>query len=90
MFVPDEHEVGFSTDYNMHVAEMKGEPHLLMRSMSKKMQAREFYYSIGPNVLPPRRRPEKRWRWAIQKVLHQVRSGKVKVSETTATNRSLY
>ena len=47
--------------------------------MAKRAAARDYYYSIGPNVLPSKRRPDKRWRWVMQKVLHLVRSGKVKV-----------
>mmetsp|Transcript_30601 Transcript_30601/g.42119 ORF Transcript_30601/g.42119 Transcript_30601/m.42119 type:complete len:1444 (+) Transcript_30601:29-4360(+) len=53
-----------------------------VKSMAKKAAARDYYYSIGPNVLPSKRRPDKRWRWAIQKVLHLVRSGKVKAGFT--------
>jgi hypothetical protein len=49
------------------------------KSMTKKIAARDFYYSVGPNVLPNRRAPAKRWRWAIQKVLHLARSQKIKV-----------
>lgn len=51
------------------------------KSMTKKIAARDFYYSVGPNVLPNRRSPAKRWRWAIQKVLHLARSQKIKVRQ---------
>lgn len=53
-----------------------------VKSMAKRAAARDYYYSIGPNVLPSKRRPDKRWRWAMQKVLHLVRSGKVKAGFT--------